>query len=197
MHSPAWANASPAMDLFGDVEVGTLVSSSKGGWTVVHENTVCRLPGCNKPHERAGQGYCNQHARNLYRCGHPEGAVVKAKEALYEAAHAYGDVPETETWVALCAAGIRYGVVRDNWLAPFKETCLRQLPEALVSVEGRWLRDAALAYTECEAEAPLTDFTRLKSSLEMAAFKFTKSLLSDEQAEGIRARRSGAWARRS
>jgi hypothetical protein len=195
MHSAAWANASPAMDLFGDVAVGTVVASDKVGW-LVHENTVCRHPGCRNPHERAGWGYCNMHARNFARCGHPGGKGEQVREALQEAAHAYGDVPETETWTALCAAGIRYGVVRDNWLAPFEDDCLRQLPEALISVEGRWLRDAALAFTECPAEAPLTDFTRLKSALEMAAFKFTKSLLSDEQAEEIRARRSGAWAKR-
>jgi hypothetical protein len=188
MHMQAWANASPATDVYADPSEPP---------PVVYHDKECRHPGCTTLRgENDGQGYCQNHYRQVLRYGHPEGVRAKAREDLLEAAHGIGDHIDVEAEIALAEAAVRFAVTRRTPIASVGAANAAAAPvnvyatpeanaaavslarDGLVSVEFVHLRRCALAYTEHDAEAPLRSFESVTRALEVAAVKFYKFLVT-------------------
>lgn len=155
----------------------------------------CKMPGCIRARpthhdsggDKGGKGYCGAHYRNLLRFGHPEGAKVKSDEDLQDAAHRYGDDDTVEREMELATAAAKWAAVRGA--GRIGKAGLRQeerdarvlaAQHDIISVEFFEVRDAALAYTNHDAEAPLASFEAAKKRLETAAARFFRSLGATE-----------------
>ena len=143
------------------------------GEVVERWGDTCRAEGCDKPiygTSKGYRGYCSTHGRLFYRNGEPFSVAEIQARAYREAAIAYADEQTWETRLALCEAAARCrNTERSQPLGP-------NFPMMVAAKPGQRVVDAALAWADCDAEAPLAEYEEVRDEMYRAAKLFRSRL---------------------
>lgn len=103
MHSQIWANASPALDVYAELEDTSPTAAGP-----------CRFPGCGKLAAGAGhgEGYCQTHYKRLKRSGSVEGGKVARRDDLHRAAQDVAERDGATMRLALVRAAVSFASPR-------------------------------------------------------------------------------------